>query len=353
MNKIVQWLQSDSPLVNLAIVAIAIVAAVVAHFFLFQVLKAFSSFRKKGDLKILINKLRRPVFVLLVLLSIIIAIPLLSGIRGYVSHTLRHITSIAIIVCFAWLAIKMVKAARAIVMRQYDIGVKDNLKARKVWTQLRMIERILTFVILVIAAGIILLTFESIKEIGISLLTSAGIAGIILGFAAQKLIATVVAGVQIAITQPIRIDDVVIVENEWGVIEEIRLTYVVVRIWDQRRLVVPTTHFIEKPFQNWTRTTSQLLGTVFIYVDYQVPVEALRKELTRLLESTELWDRRVNVLQVTDVKESTVEIRALMSAVDSGTAFDLRVYVREHLIHFLKENYPESLPRTRVEMEKK
>lgn len=195
--------------------------------------------------------------------------------------------------------------------------------------------------------------FDDVKRIGISLFASAGVAGIIIGFSAQRIIGTVIAGIQIAITQPIRIDDVVILEGEWGRIEEITLTYVVVHIWDQRRLIVPTTHFFEKPFQNLTRTSAEILGTVFIYTDYNVPLEKLREELTRLLHSTPLWDKRVNVLQVTDANERTLEIRALMSAKDSGIAFDLRVFVCEGLIAFLQKNYPESLPKTRVVIDDK
>jgi len=196
----------------------------------------------------------------------------------------------------------------------------------------------------------ILMTFDKVRYLGTSLLASAGVAGIILGFAAQRSIGTLLAGIQIAITQPIRLDDVVIVENEWGRIEEITLTYVVVRIWDKRRLIVPTTYFIEKPFQNWTRVSADILGTVFIYTDYQVPVDKLREEFTRILEKSELWDRKTNVMQVTNATDRTIEIRALMSAADSPTAWDLRVHVREKLITFLQENYPDSLPRTRIEM---
>jgi len=180
------------------------------------------------------------------------------------------------------------------------------------------------------------------------LFASAGVAGIILGLSAQKALGTILAGLQIAITQPIRLDDVVIVENEWGWIEEINLTYVVIRLWDKRRLVVPTTYFLEKPFQNWTRTSADILGSVFIYTDYTMPFEPLRKELTRLLEATPLWDGKVNVLQVTDARENTIEIRALMSAATSPQAWDLRVYVREKLIEFIQREYPQSLPRTRV-----
>jgi small-conductance mechanosensitive channel len=195
------------------------------------------------------------------------------------------------------------------------------------------------------------MTFESIRAVGVSVLTSAGIAGIILGFSAQKAIGTLLAGIQIAITQPIRIDDVVIVDGEWGRIEEINLTYVVVKIWDKRRLVVPSTYFIENTFQNWTRESADILGTVFIYTDYTVSFDAVREELTRLLKSSPHWDGNVNVLQVTDVKERTIELRALMSAKDSGTAWDLRVFIREKLIAFLQEKYPESLPKTRITLQ--
>ncbi len=262
----------------------------------------------------------------------------------------NHIITIALIFCTTWMLIRAINLAREFILGQYDISEKDNLKARKVYTQFRILERIIIFVIILIAIAISLMTFDSIKRIGISLFASAGVAGIIIGFAAQKLLSSILAGFQIALTQPIRIDDVVIVEKEWGWIEEITLTYVVVRIWDKRRLIVPTTYFIENPFQNWTRVSADILGTVFIYTDYQVPVDELRKEFTRILEGSELWDRKTNVMQVTNATDKSLEIRALMSAVDSPTAWDLRVHVRENLISFLQKNYPASLPRTRIEM---
>ena len=195
------------------------------------------------------------------------------------------------------------------------------------------------------------MSFDSIKSVGVSVLTSAGLAGIIVGFSAQKALGTLLAGIQIAFTQPIRLDDVVIVEGEWGTIEEITLTYVVIKIWDKRRLVVPTTYFIEKPFQNWTRTTSDILGTVFIYTDYKMNIDALRTQLTHILKNTELWDGDVNVLQVTNANKDAVEVRALMSAKDSPTAWDLRVHVREELIKFIQKEYPESIPRTRIKLD--
>ena len=199
------------------------------------------------------------------------------------------------------------------------------------------------------ALSLVLMSFEAVRKIGTGLLTSAGIAGIIVGFAAQKSLANLLAGFQIAFTQPIRIDDVVVVEGEFGNIEEITLTYVVVRIWDQRRLVLPINYFIEKPFQNWTRSSSEVLGTVFIYVDYTLPIEPVRAELERLATESPLWDKRVCKLHVTDAKEKTLELRALVSARDSGTAFDLRCDIREKLVDFIQKNYPDSLPKTRAE----
>jgi len=187
------------------------------------------------------------------------------------------------------------------------------------------------------------------RKIGTGLLTGVGIGGIIIGFAAQKSLGNLLAGFQIAFTQPIRIDDVVIVEGEWGRIEEITLTYVVVSIWDQRRMILPITYFIEKPFQNWTRVSAELLGTVFLYLDYTIPIQPLRDELSRLLTNHPLWDKRVNVVQVTDNKENLIEVRLLMSARNSGKAFDLRCDVREQMIAFIRTNYPDSLPKNRIE----
>ncbi|MBN1986099.1 MAG: mechanosensitive ion channel [Prolixibacteraceae bacterium] len=259
--------------------------------------------------------------------------------------------AVLLIVSLAWILIAGIRTLKRILVEQFDTSQEDNLRSRKFQTQFNILEKIIVFLVVIISIGVVLMLFEDVRRIGISLFASAGVAGIIIGFAAQRLIATVIAGLQIAITQPIRIDDVVIIENEWGRIEEITLTYVVVKIWDLRRLIVPSTYFFEKPFQNWTRTSAEILGTVFIYTDYHVSFDALRKELTRLLESTPLWNKKVNVLQVTDAKEYGVEVRALMSAKDSSTAWDLRVFIREKLIEFIQKNYPESLPKTRVVVE--
>lgn len=253
-----------------------------------------------------------------------------------------------IIVAIAWFLIILLRRIKRQVLKQYDINKEDNLKSRKVYTQFNILEKVIVFIIILTAIGLILLSFESIREVGVGIFASAGVAGIILGLSAQKVFGALMAGIQIAITQPFRIDDAVVVEGEWGWIEEINLTYVVVRLWDKRRLVLPSTYFLEKPFQNWTRSSADIIGTVFLYTDYNVPFDALRTELKRILEKTDLWDKKVQVLQVTDSKEFTVETRILVSAKNSPTAWDLRVYVREKMIDFIKENYPDSLPRTRV-----
>ncbi|CAN0603055.1 unnamed protein product [Ectocarpus sp. 12 AP-2014] len=196
--------------------------------------------------------------------------------------------------------------------------------------------------VVILALGLALMTFDEIREIGISVFASAGVAGIIIGFSAQKLISTILAGIQIAIAQPIKLDDVVIVEGEWGRIEEITLTYVVVKIWDKRRLILPT------PFQNWTKSSSDILGTVFLHMDYRVPFDELRTELTKVLKSTDLWDGEANNIQITDSKAGFVEVRAMVSARDASDAWDLRVLVREKLITFLQKNYPDSIAHNRV-----
>ncbi len=260
-----------------------------------------------------------------------------------------NILKISIILSLAFLLIRITRVIREVVIGRLEIDTEDNLKARKAATQLRIFEKFIIFIVVVIAIASSLMVFEQVRQLGVNLLASAGIAGIIVGFAAQKSIATVLAGIQIALTQPIRIDDVVIVEGEWGWIEEINLTYVVVKIWDLRRLIVPITYFIDKPFQNWTRTSANILGTVFLYLDYNTPVEPIRNELTRILENTSYWDGKVNNIQVTNTNNQTMEVRALMSAKDSPTAWNLRVHVREKLIEFMQKNYPESLPKIRID----
>jgi small-conductance mechanosensitive channel len=344
-----EWkLAGNSTFSGLILALSVVLASLLVHFILYLLLTRIR--KKTGTLgKITWQKFRYPLLVVILLIDFII----LQGVftpGKEATPFIRHFMTLAVIFCVTWLMIRSINLARVVILRQYDISAEDNLKARKVYTQLRILERIIIFILILIAIAVALMTFDGIKRIGISLFASAGVAGIIIGFAAQKLLGSILAGFQIALTQPIRIDDVVIVENEWGWIEEITLTYVVVRIWDKRRLIVPSTYFIEKPFQNWTRVSADILGTVFIYTDYLVPVDKLREEFKRILEKTDLWDGKTQVMQVTNATDRTLEIRALMSAADSPTAWDLRVLVREKLISYLQKNYPESLPRTRIEL---
>jgi small-conductance mechanosensitive channel len=267
-----------------------------------------------------------------------------------VSH---HVLTIWLIIAVAWFLIKVVRFGRDLILSRYHIDAQDNLQARRMYTQIRVIERIIIFGIVLLAGAAVLMSFNRVREVGVSLLASAGVIGIVLGLAAQRTLGNVIAGIQIAIAQPIRLDDVVIVENEWGRIEEITLTYVVVRIWDLRRLIVPISYFIEKPFQNWTRISADLLGSVFIYADYTVSVPAVRKELQRILAGSQYWDKKVGGLQVTDATKEVIEMRALMSAVDSSTAWNLRCEVREKLIAFMQKRFPDSLPRVRIQMDRK
>jgi small-conductance mechanosensitive channel len=254
----------------------------------------------------------------------------------------------------SFLIIRAANLSEKSLLRLHRLDVADNLQARKIYTQVSVTRKIVVVLVTVLGIASILMLFDPLRRLGSSILASAGIAGIILGFAAQRTLGNLLAGIQIALTQPIRIDDVVIVEGEWGRIEEINLTYVVVNIWDLRRLVVPITYFIEKPFQNWTRTSANLLGTIFLYVDYNVPLDAVRKELRRLCEANRengLWDGSVCGLQVTDCRDSLIELRCLASSPDASKSFDLRCELREKLILFLRENYPESLPRVRAEFQ--
>lgn len=292
----------------------------------------------------------RAMRLLIPLLGIIFIVPTLNIPDAY-HDILRQASSVLLIAAIGFILYQLAATMEQAVMEQYRIDVKDNLETRKIQTQVRVLKRIAVTVIVLFTTASILMVFDSVRQLGTSLLASAGVAGIIIGFAAQRSIGTIFAGVQIAFTQPIRIDDVVIVENEWGRIEEITMTYVIVKIWDLRRLVVPITYFIEKPFQNWTRTSADILGSIMLYVDYTTPLKPLRDEMDRILENSKLWDRKVKVLQVTDSKERTIELRVLVSAADAGTAWDLRCQVREQLVDFLQRNYPQCLPRIRAEME--
>ncbi|WNH49524.1 mechanosensitive ion channel [Stenotrophomonas aracearum] len=257
---------------------------------------------------------------------------------------------IGLTACFIWLLVRAVAAGEQAILRDNPMEVADNLEARRIQTQTRVLSRVLMGAIILVGASMVLLTFPMVRQIGTALLASAGIIGLVAGIAAKPVFGNLIAGLQIALTQPIRLDDVVIVEGEWGRVEEIGSSYVVVRIWDERRMVVPLTWFIENPFQNWTRRSADLLGTAFLWLDYRAPIVAIRGELERICKGEPLWDGRVCVTQVTETSEHTLQVRLLVSARNSGDAFDLRCIVRERMLDFLAREHPQALPRTRAEL---
>jgi small-conductance mechanosensitive channel len=280
------------------------------------------------------------------LLGIILLLPLLKLPQNWIWVTQKGF-GILLIVALSFLIIRGINAVQLALLSRHRLDAEDNLPARRIYTQVSVIRKIIVTMVVIIATGSILMLFDPVRQFGTSILASAGIAGVVIGFAAQKTLGNVLAGIQIALTQPLLIDDIVVVEGEYGQIEEITLTYVTVRTWDLRRVVLPITYFIEKPFQNWSRVSTDLLGTVILYLDYQVPLAEVRKELKRLVENNPKWDRKVCGLQVTDTKQSTVEVRALVSSTNPGKVFDLRCDVREGLIEFLRRHHPESLPKVR------
>lgn len=337
---------------SLLVIAVALVASWLLRLLIHFLLRRWHARRlaRAETVQLRLDHIRAPLHVLVPAVCLAVSVPLWRFPPRVDSMILEGLI-LWIIGAVAWLALRVVNVVRDLVASRLHVEEKDNLHARRVYTEIRLIERVVKVGIVVLGLAAMLLTFPQARQVGVSLLASAGVAGIILGFAAQRTLGNLLAGIQIAIAQPIRIEDVVIVEGEWGWIEEITLTYVVIRIWDLRRLVVPISYFIEKPFQNWTRTSAALLGTVFIYADYTIPVDRVRQELDRLLHRSANWDGKVSGLQVTNATERIVEMRALMSAVDSPTAWNLRCEVREGLLKFLQEQFPQCLPRTRVELD--
>lgn len=288
--------------------------------------------------------------VIVPVVGIIFALPVLNLSPDYAA-LLSKGSSILLIVAVALISFQAVNIGEKAVLTRYDITVADNLQARKIYTQVHVLGKTLYFIIGLFTVASILMLFDEVRHFGTSILASAGVVGVILGFAAQKTISNLFAGFQLAMTQPIRLDDVVIVEGEWGRVEEITLTYVVIHIWDDRRLIVPLSYFIEKPFQNWTRISAELLGSVFVWVDYSLPLEETRKALKEMIENHPLWDKRFWNLQVTDTTERTMQIRVLATAADSSRSWDLRCDIREKLIAYIQKNHPQSLPQLRASFE--
>ncbi|AUD05275.1 mechanosensitive ion channel family protein [Spirosoma pollinicola] len=255
---------------------------------------------------------------------------------------------VVFLIATTWLVVQLLKVGELLLIRRYDTVQDINLSHRKFVTQVRFFRRLLVAGVIVIGASLLLISFQGSRKVGLSVLTSAGVVSVLIGFAAQKTLANLMAGIQIAFNQQIRLGDAVVVEKEWGRIEEINLTSVIVRIWDRRRLILPITYFVEKPFENWTRSDASIIGTVFLYLDYNVPVEKVREKAREIAENDPLWTGETFALQVTDTQPTCIVIRILVSASDSPSAFDLRCHMREQIIAFLRDEYPQSLPQTRL-----
>ena len=347
-----QYLNDET--VKIIIATASFIALLVIVFFVYKLI--FRVFRKKLSKRsgkfneVILDLFKIPaLWIIYWFLLKVFAFIFLSKFTFY--SYLLHINTLLIIFSIAWICIQFIRAGEYYLQSHLDIGASDNLNARKRLTQLKVFKGITNSIIILMAIAISLLTFKEVRTLGLSLLTSAGIFGIIIGFAAQKSIAMFLAGIQIAITQPIRLDDVVIVENEWGKIEEITLTYVVVKIWDERRLILPVSWFLEKPFQNWTRSSAQITGTVFIYVDYSFPVERIREALPDMLKKSQDWDGRFWNVQVTKVTEQYKEIRLLLTSIDASKNWDLRAAIREELIDFINLNFPDTFAKIRIKKE--
>lgn len=265
---------------------------------------------------------------------------------------LRHLGAIGLIAALTWLAVRSVAAVGDAIIELNPFDAPDNLQARRIQTQTKVLTRSAMVMTILIGSGAALMTLPLLRQIGTSLLASAGVAGLVVGFAAKPVLGNLLAGLQIAIAQPIRLADVLIIENEWGEVEEITGTYVVVRIWDLRRMIIPLQWFIEHPFQNWTRNNSELLGTVSIWADYRLPLDPLRAEAERICKEAPEWDGRLCMIQVVETSEKAMQLRALVSAYDAPRCWDLRCRVREGLVAYIQRDFPECLPRVRAEIEK-
>jgi len=339
---------ASGEIMSIVVLILAVPAVALIHWAVFSFLSHRNGRFASSLLRSFAKHGRRAslVFVVAATASVTLA---LAPISEEVTRPLRHALSLVLIASIAWVIVRLTDVAEDLLLQRFDIDQADNRTARRIRTQAVVLQRIVAVIVGVIALAVMLTTFPQVRVMGASILASAGVAGLVIGLAAQSTLSNLLAGVQIALTDPMRIDDVVVVENEWGRIEEITFTYVVVRIWDERRLIVPISYFATNPFENWTRNRSEILGSVMLRVDYTVPVDDVRQELTRLVTESPLWDGRLARLQVTDTTEQTVVLRALLSAADSSSAWDLRCEVREGLIDFIRERYPQALPRTRAE----
>lgn len=326
-------------------IALSVAVAVVAAVVIAEVLAALARGvgRRTAAFATLARRGRTPLRVTLVLAAALGTLEGVSRGEGWRPAAL-HALALALIAATGWLAAVLTSVVEEAALSRFRLDVADNLRARRARTQILIVQRVTVALIASLCIGAMLMTFPAARAAGTSLVASAGIVGVIAGLAAQTSLGNVFAGIQIALTSSLRVDDVVVVQGEWGRIEDITLTYVVVHIWDDRRMILPSSYFTSQPFENWTRTSSQLLGTVELDVDWQIPVPAARAHLKDILAGTDLWDGRVAVLQVTEAIGPFVRLRILVSAKDSPTSWDLRCLVREAFVGWLQTEHPEALP---------
>ncbi len=333
------WAMSAALLVGAAAVALLLHAAILA--LVRRLLR-----ERRPFLRSVLGATKGPTRLALLLFALAVALAT-APLTADAKDVFARLLGLATICLLGWVAATVLHIAADLYLRRIRLDITDNLLARKHVTQVRVLVRVLDVVIVIVTVGFALMTFNAVRQYGVTLFASAGVAGIIAGLAARPVLSNFLAGVQLAVAQPIRIGDTVIVENEWGNVEEITFSYVVVKLWDLRRMIVPVSYFIEKPFQNWTRTGGELIGTVFLYVDHTAPVDVIRKKLSEIVAQSKLWNGKVVNLQVSDCKETTIQLRALVSANNASAAWDLRCEVREKLVDFLQREHPQALPRVR------
>lgn len=325
------------------ITGVCIILGTGINFIVYFFLRLYNKKRQSEFIKWFLFHTGKAVHIFTPLFLLLLSIPVL---KNYDQYTFLFKTvNVFFYAAFAWLSVKIVYVFSDTILTRQEITGEDDIRKRKIYTQLQFLRRMSIIILVLFFTSIILLNFEGIRKLGAGILTSAGIAGIIIGFAAHRSLGNLLAGLQIAFSQPIKINDDVFLENEYGRIEDITLTYVFIKLWDMRRLVVPLHYFIDKPFQNWTMISADIIGTVVFHLDYLTPVEPMRKELKRILEKNALWDRKTGILEVINSGNKTVEIRAAMSARNGDDAWNLKCQVREELLDFLQKNYPEHLPK--------
>jgi small-conductance mechanosensitive channel len=335
-------------LIGLGLVCFAILCALSLHRLLASMAKRAIGPRRSIAVQVL-ETTSGPSKLAVCLVAVAVVLPL-APLNDDLRNALTHLFAVASIALIGWISIRAVDLVAARYLQRYRLEIEENFLARKHVTQVRVFKRVIDTVIVIVAVSTALMTFESVKQYGVSLFASAGAAGLVVGLAARPLLSNLLAGVQIAVTQPIRIEDAVIIENEWGWVEDIASTYVVIRLWDWRRMVVPLAYFIERPFQNWTRDAASLIGSIILHVDYAADVPKIRERLERVVQESKLWDGAVVNLQVVDTNARTMELRALVSARNAPQAWDLRCEMREKLVAFLQAEMPEALPRGRADV---